>query len=93
MEQFFGIRHSRKNFTGLPQCKELNETVANKVVAFAQTNYSFYHDTVLYDLTTLNFETFDKDCLRTNDISKDNRSQQPQILIAVMVTKEGFLIA
>jgi transposase len=28
-----------------------------------------------------------------NGFSKDNKSQQPQILVALMVTKEGFPIA
>jgi len=31
--------------------------------------------------------------LRRNGFSKDNKSQQPQILIALMVTKEGFPVA
>lgn len=34
-----------------------------------------------------------EDELRKNGFSKDNKSQQPQILIALMVTKEGFPIA
>ena len=39
------------------------------------------------------FEVFEEDELRKNGFSKDNKSQQPQILIALMVTKEGFPIA
>jgi len=41
----------------------------------------------------LYFEAFEEDALRKNGFSKDNKSQQPQILIALMVTKEGFPIA
>lgn len=48
---------------------------------------------MFYDVTTLYFETFMEDELRKNGFSKDNKSQQPQILIALMVTKEGFPIA
>ncbi|MBK9255712.1 MAG: IS1634 family transposase [Saprospiraceae bacterium] len=44
-------------------------------------------------MTTLYFETFAEDELRKNGFSKDNKSQQPQILIALMVTQEGFPIA
>lgn len=44
-------------------------------------------------MTTLYFETFEEDELRKNGFSKDNKSQQPQILVALMVTKEGFPIA
>jgi hypothetical protein len=94
LEQFFGIKHSRKNYYRIaPQCIELKESVENKVVAFAQTNYSFNFDIVFYDVTTLYFETFEEDEFRKNDFSKENKSQQPQILIALMVTKEGFPIA
>ena len=53
----------------------------------------FNHDLLFYDVTTLYFETFEEDELRKNGFSKDNKSQQPQILIALMVSKEGFPIA
>ena len=62
----------------------------DKVVAFAKENYAFKFDIVFYDVTTLYFETFEEDELRKNGFSKDNKSQQPQILIALMVSKEGF---
>ncbi|MBK8670720.1 MAG: IS1634 family transposase [Saprospiraceae bacterium] len=64
-----------------------------KVVDFAKEHYSFNFDIVFYDVTTLYFETFEEDELRKNGFSKDNKSQQPQILVALMVTKEGFPIA
>jgi transposase len=41
----------------------------------------------------LYFEAFEEDALRKNGFSKDNKSQQPQILMALMVTQEGFPIA
>ncbi|MBK8927705.1 MAG: IS1634 family transposase [Crocinitomicaceae bacterium] len=48
---------------------------------------------LFYDVTTLYFETFKEDELRMNGFSKDNKSQQPQILIALMVSKEGFPVS
>ena len=94
MEQFFGVEHSRKTYYKIaPQCIELKEKAENLVVDFAKEHYSFNFDIVFYDVTTLYFETFGEDDLRKNGFSKDNRSQQPQILIALMVTKEGFPIA
>ncbi|MBY0347336.1 MAG: IS1634 family transposase, partial [Hydrotalea flava] len=39
------------------------------------------------------FETFDEDELCKDGFSKNNKSQQPQILVVLMVTKEGFPIA
>lgn len=94
MEQFFGIKHSRKTYYNIaPKCIEFKDTVEAKVVAFAKGHYSFDFDLVFYDVTTLYFETFEEDQLRKNGFSKDNKSQQPQVLIALMVTKEGFPIA
>ncbi|MBI3220221.1 MAG: IS1634 family transposase [Bacteroidetes bacterium] len=94
LEQFFGIKHSRKSYYRIaPQCIELKAMVEQKVIAFARENYAFQFDLVFYDVTTLYFETFEEDELRKNGFSKDNKSQQPQILIALMVSKEGFPIA
>lgn len=94
MERFFGIGHSRKTYYRIaPKCIELKETVERKVVDFARANYRFNFDILFYDVTTLYFEAFEEDDLRKNGFSKDNKSQQPQILVALMVTKEGFPIA
>ncbi|MBC7587638.1 MAG: IS1634 family transposase, partial [Chitinophagaceae bacterium] len=94
MQQFFGIEHSRKTYYKIaPNCIELKQTVEQKVIAFAKENYAFQFDIVFYDVTTLYFETFEEDELRKNGFSKDNKSQQPQILIALLVSKEGFPIA
>lgn len=94
LEQYFDISHARKTYYKIaPKCIELKKTVEDKVINFAKANYSFNFDILFYDVTTLYFETFEEDELRKNGFSKDNKSQQPQILIALMVTKEGFPIA
>lgn len=94
MEHFFGIKHSRKTYYKIaPQCIELKESVEKKVIAFAKENYAFQFDIIFYDVTTLYFEAFEEDELRKNGFSKDSKSHQPQILIALLVSKEGFPIA
>lgn len=94
MEHFFGVKHSRKTYYKIaPKCIELKESVEKKVIAFAKENYAFQFDIVFYDVTTLYFEAFEEDELRKNGFSKDHKSQQPQILIALLVSKEGFPIA
>lgn len=94
MEQFFGIKHSRKSYYKIaPECVDLKEKVEIKILEFAKEHYSFNFDIVFYDVTTLYFETFVEDELRKNGFSKDSKSQQPQILVALIVTKEGFPIA
>lgn len=94
LNQFFSIYHSRKSYYRIaPDCIKLKNKVEQKVVSFAKDQYSFNFDILFYDVTTLYFETFEEDELRQNGFSKDNKSQQPQILIALMVSKEGFPVA
>lgn len=92
--QFFGISHRRKIYYKIaPDCIDLKKTVEQKFASFVGLHYSFNFDILFYDVTTRYFETFEEDGLRKNGFSKDNKSQQPQILIALMVSKEGFPVA
>ena len=94
LDIYFGIKHRRQNYyQSAPQWLALKEKIESIVVEFAKENYAFNFDLLFYDVTTLYFETFDEDELRKNGFSKDNKSQQPQILVALLVTKEGFPIA
>ena len=93
LESYFGVRHLRKNFYKVaPQWLRLKDETEAKAVAFAQQHYGFDYDLIFYDVTTFYFETFEEDELRKQGFSKDNKSQQPQIVVALMVTKEGFPI-
>jgi transposase len=47
-------------------------------------------DVVFFDCTTLYFESFKEDGFRENGFSKDLKFNQPQVLLALMVTKEGL---
>lgn len=47
-------------------------------------------DVIFFDCTTIYFETFEEDSLRRNGYSKDLKFNQPQVLLAMMVTKEGL---
>jgi len=94
LEQYFGIHHNRKTYYKLaPGWIRLKDEVEEVVMAFTKECYSFNYELLFYDVTTLYFETFEEDELRKNGFSKDNKSQQPQILVALMVTKEGFPVA
>lgn len=94
LEEYFGIRHRRQNYyehaAGWPALKSKAQSIA---LAFARKHYAFNFDLLFYDVTTLYFEAFKEDELRKNGFSKDNKSQQPQIVVALMVTKEGFPVA
>lgn len=94
IKTYFGIRHRRQNFyEAAPQWLELKQKVEDLTVDFAQKEFSFDYTLVFYDVTTLYFETFESDDLRKQGFSKDSKSQQPQILVALMVTRDGFPIA
>lgn len=45
---------------------------------------------VFYDCTTLYFESFEEDELRSKGFSKENRFNQTQVLLALAVTTEGI---
>lgn len=47
-------------------------------------------DVIFFDCTTIYFESFSEDEFKKNGYSKDLKFNQPQVLIALMVTKEGL---
>ena len=94
LEEYFGIKHRRQSYyESAPQWLTLKSEAEATALAFAKKHYAFNFNLLFYDVTTLYFEAFEEDDLRKNGFSKDNKSQQPQILVALMVTKEGFPIA
>ena len=93
MESYFGIHHRRQRYyESARRWIELKEAVEKQTLHFARQEYSFDFSLLFYDVTTLYFETFESDELRKTGFSKDNKSQQPQILVALMVTGDGFPI-
>jgi transposase len=88
------MQHRRQNY--YKEAKKwisLKDEVLEKVNDFAQKEYGFDYSLIFYDVTTLYFETFEGDDLRKTGFSKDSKSQQPQILVGLMVSKEGFPLA
>lgn len=94
LNEYFGIKHRRQSYyQWAPQWLPLKSRAETIALDFASKHYAFNFDLLFYDVTTLYFETFEEDELRKKGFSKDNKSQQPQIVVALMVTKEGFPIA
>lgn len=50
-------------------------------------------DVVFYDITTLYFEAADEDDLRRTGYSKDGKFDCPQVLLGLLVTREGLPIS
>lgn len=94
IKEYFGIRHSRKCFYEmLPKTGALKDRIETKVLAIAKKELNFDFSLVFYDVTTLYFESSQSDDFRKTGFSKDNKPQQPQILVALIVNKEGFPVA
>ena len=91
LQTYFGIHHRRQRYyESAPKWLELKQTVEKQTLKFAKAVYSFDFSMVFYDVTTLYFESFTSDDLRKTGFSKDSKAQQPQILVGLLVTPEGF---
>lgn len=98
LSELFGISYQRADFyRAIPVMISLKEIVEKKMIAVAKEQFAFDFSIVFYDVTTLYFETFTEDentekenGLRKKGFSKDDKSKQPQIVIGIIVTREGF---
>lgn len=91
LKRYFGIQYAERTvYRTLPRLKERKAEAEKIAVACATKLLGEDLRLVLYDVTTLYFETFDADSLRIPGFSKDSKSQQPQIVVGLLVTKEGF---
>lgn len=90
LSRYFGKQYSQRIYQTIPKFIDYKSTI--EIHAFNTANEvfeeQFYY--VLYDVTTLYFESFKSDELRIQGFSKDNKSQQPQIVIGLLVTQSGF---
>jgi transposase len=94
IETHFGIRHRRQRYyESALAWLGLKELIETQTLHFVRRQYGFDFSLLFYDVTTLYFETHQSDELRKTGFSKDNKSQQPQILVALMVNRDGFPVA
>lgn len=92
LEKFFGIKHNLNNlytFLSVYDTK-LKDNLEKELIIIAQKHFKFDFSFVLYDVTTLYFESFKNDEFKRAGFSKDNKHHQPQIVIGLIVTKQGF---
>lgn len=91
LKSLFGIDYDLTEiYRSLVEFPKLQNEIEEKLTAFAKSHLGFDFNFVLYDITTLYFETFSEDDFRRTGFSKDNKIGQPQILIGLIVNKEGF---
>lgn len=95
LERYFGIRYGEATlYRSLRTIAKHKEQAESLAVACAKREFSFDCSLVLYDVTTLYFESFREDdgehALRKTGFSKDQKSQQPQIVLGLLVASNGF---
>lgn len=90
LSNYFGISYSQRIYRKIPKLIELKPEIEHiaYMLAVKKFNEQFYF--VLYDVTTLYFETSKSDELRIAGFSKDNKPTQPQVVIGLLVTHSGF---
>lgn len=107
LSEMFGIVYKEGSiYQAIPPFLKLKTIVEEKIVTVAKKQFAFDFSIVFYDVTTLYFESFTEDediedkkgnvvvkGLRKNGFSKDNKANQPQIVIGLIVTREGFPVS
>lgn len=106
LKEYFNIHYGHTTFyKALKELPNQKETIEKAAICYAKKQLSFDFSLVFYDVTTLYFESFkaDEDTkdekgeviegLRKTGFSKDNKPQQPQIMIGLVVNSDGYPIA
>lgn len=94
LDQHFLKQHSlTKVYRELKSLGQLKPEAEKVAMAFAKTHYNFNFTLVFYDVTTLYFESFTPDDLRKCGFSKDNKANQPQIIVGLIVDHQGFPVS
>lgn len=93
MERYFNVSYSKRAYDILARAIEQKAKIERAAVSCARKTLKEGLSLILYDVTTLYFETFKGDELRIAGFSKDNKFLQPQIVMGLLVTRCGFPVA
>ncbi len=93
LKKYFDIDYKKTTvFRHLDELVDLKDEAVRVAIEYAREHLQFDFTLIFYDVTTLYFESFSEDELRRNGFSKDNKINQPQILIGLVVDRTGFPI-
>lgn len=92
LERYFNLSYARRSLCRLlPKLGAYKEKIEEASYQTACTHFGPAFAIVLYDVTTLYFESHEPDDdLRARGFSKDDKSKQSQIVIGLLVTPQGF---
>jgi transposase len=69
---------------------EAIERINQKALSITRKLFPEKIDVLFYDVTTLYFESFTEDELKSKGFSKDHKSQEVQVMLSIFVTKGGL---
>ena len=91
LEEDFGIRIKLdKVYRMMNKLDEVTLDIQKKAYLTAQSVLNDKIDVIFFDATTLYFESFVEDELKQNGFSKDHKFNQAQVVLSLMVTKDGL---
>jgi hypothetical protein len=92
LHRYFDVSHAERTvYRLLPRLVTHQEAIENAAYQTACTHFGESYALVLYDVTTLYFESHEPDDeLRARGFSKDDKSKQPQVIVGLLVTSQGF---
>ncbi len=92
LTRYFNISYSERTvYRLLPKLISHKDDIEIAAHQTAQAHFKESFAFVLYDVTTLYFESHKpNDDLRARGFSKDDKSKQPQIVVGLLVTLQGF---
>lgn len=97
LEENFGVSYLDSVYKMMDKIDDKSIEKLNSI-AYSETKKLFDDkiDVIYFDATTIYFESFTEDigddAIRKNGYSKDLKFNQPQVVLALMVTKEGLPI-
>ncbi len=92
LQRYFNISHGKRTvYRLLPQLIDQKLIIEEAAYQTACTHFGEAFALILYDVTTLYFESQEPDDdLKARGFSKDDKSKQPQIVVGLLVTLAGF---
>lgn len=91
LEEYFSVRYAPRTMRRrLNELLEHQEQIELSAIQTAREAFNESFNLVLYDVTTLYFESFKEYDFQSTGFSKDNKPQQPQIVIGLITTRSGF---
>lgn len=91
LQRYFNVRYiERTAYRMLSMLLEHQEAIESAAIQTARDDMQETYSLVLYDVTTLYFESFKEYDFQKPGFSKDNKPMQPQIVIGLITTRSGF---